>query len=127
MTGMRINHVPNRGRLRRGSFGLLALACGVLAGLPAFADEGVVPKVPDGDSDAAVPTLPPVDRKQSETESRLESLQRQHKDLEFQKRTKQPFTSDRSLRHKLRKNERQQGWEKSEQRRLEYEQLKRSR
>lgn len=95
--------------------------------VPAAAQDGVVPKIPDGDSDAAVPTQPPVGRKESEADARIKALQQQHKDLEFQKRTKQPFTSDRSLRHQLRRNEQRQGWEKSEQRRLEYEQLKRDR
>jgi len=75
---------------------------------------GPAPAMPQRDA--------PADEK---TKSRLEALQRQHEDLEFKKRTKAPFTSERSLRHQLRRNEAQQGWEKSEQRRLEYEQLRR--
>jgi len=56
---------------------------------------------------------------------RLEALKRQHEELDFKKRTKAPFTSERSLRHEMRRNEAQQGWEKSEKRRLEYEQQRR--
>ncbi len=96
---------------------------------PAVAQDGRM--LPDATDDAAkkpeVPSSPSTDRSETEAKSRLDSLQRQHDDLEFKKRTKEPFTSDRSLRHQLRRNEAQQGWEKSEQRRLEYEQLRRER
>jgi len=83
--------------------------------------EGETPMVP-----AETPVAPQPDAPADEkAKSRLEALKRQHQELEFQKRTDAPFTSERSLRHQLRRNEAQQGWQKSEQRRLEYEQLRR--
>jgi len=73
-----------------------------------------------------IPAVPQREADDSEKD-RLETLKRQHDELEFKKRTNAPFSSERSLRHELRRNEAQQGWEKSEQRRLEYEQLRQQR
>jgi len=60
-------------------------------------------------------------RKSEKVDSNLKRLESQHRETEFQKRTGAPFRSERSLRHDLRRNEAQQGWQKSEGRRLDYE------
>jgi hypothetical protein len=117
---MRKTYLSDR-RLRRAVVGLLALAGAAAMHAAAYA-EGETPVAPADETPLAPQREAPADEK---AKSRLEALKRQHEDLEFKKRTKAPFTSDRSLRHQLRRNEAQQGWEKSEQRRLEYEQLRR--
>jgi hypothetical protein len=110
--------------MRRAAIGLLALAGAVAMQATAVYAEGETPVAPADETPAAPQREAPADEK---AKSRLEALQRQHDDLEFQKRTKAPFTSEQSLRHQLRRNEAQQGWQKGEQRRLEYEQLRQER
>lgn len=97
--------------------GLLFLTGAVAIQAPAARAEGDTELKPS--DEAPVAPQPPADEK---AKRRLETLKRQHEELQFQKRTKEPFTSDRSLRHQLRRNEAQQGWQKGEQRRQEYEQ-----
>ena len=97
--------------------GLLFLIGAMAMQAPATRAEGDTELKPSDEAPAT--PQPPADEK---TKRRLETLKRQHEELQFQKRTKEPFTSDRSLRHQLRRNEAQQGWQKGEQRRQEYEQ-----
>jgi hypothetical protein len=118
---MRAKLISYRRRLRYGVVGLVVLAgTAALLATPVRAEGDV-----EGEKAPAQAPAAPQPDADAKAKSKLEALQRQHDDLEFRKRTKAPFTSDRSLRHQLRRNETRQGWEKSEQRRLEYEQLRR--
>ena len=69
----------------------------------------------------SVKTLKEDEREEEKVQSRLKALQREKAETEFRKRTGDPFRSERSLRHDLRRNEAQQGWQKREDRRLDYE------
>ena len=60
-------------------------------------------------------------RAKENAQQHLRTLQQQHNDLEFRKRTIDPFRSKRALRHDLRKNEAQQGWQKYESNRLDFQ------
>ncbi len=53
--------------------------------------------------------------------ARLKALEQQHQQLEFKRRTKAPFRSERDLRHDLKRNDAQQGWQKGENSRLDFE------
>lgn len=117
-----------RRRRGRGAVaGLLLALTAAIAVSPVRADMGAEPEATDAPAGRSIEAPSPDAREAAKSKKRLETLQRQHEELEFKKRTKAPFTSERSLRHQLRRNEAQQGWEKSEQRRLEYEQLRQGR
>ncbi|MGD8809178.1 MAG: hypothetical protein PVG24_06210 [Gammaproteobacteria bacterium] len=118
------------GRGGRHTVAGILLALSVAVALPpavARADMDVDPTSDDERAGRSIEVPPSEVRESSKSKSRLDALRRQHDELQFKKRTKQSFTSDRSLRHQLRRNEERQGWEKSEQRRLEYERLRRDR
>jgi hypothetical protein len=53
--------------------------------------------------------------------ARLKALEQQHQQLEFKKRTGTPFRSERDLRHDLKRNDAQQGWQKGENSRMDFE------
>jgi hypothetical protein len=48
------------------------------------------------------------------------ALEHEQAELDYLKRTKHPFHSDRALRHSLRRNEAEQGWYKDEARQLDF-------
>lgn len=67
------------------------------------------------------------ERARERIDAKQEQLQHERSELKFQKRTKAPFKSQRTLRNELRSNKAQQGWEKRESRRLDYEVRRRQR
>jgi len=112
--------------LESGRYGVLIaslLIAAFMAGtsVPAWADGDIEAEETDETINNAVKSLRQDQREEEKAKSRLDALQRQHRETEFRKRTGAPFTSERSLRHDLRRNEAQQGWQKGESRRLEYE------
>ena len=60
-------------------------------------------------------------REAAKAQDNLKSLQQQHNELEFRKRTVDPFRSKRALRNDLRTNEAQQGWQQREADRLDFQ------
>ena len=96
-----------------------------LLAVPALAQGDVEAEATDEGIGSATEALRGDEREDEKAKGRLKTLQQQHEELEFKKRTKAPFRSERSLRHDLRRNEAQQGWQKREDRRLEYERLRR--
>ena len=103
------------GRLRIAA--LVALAA-LAAGLPAAAE------MPGDESDdiEAGAMLPAPDRGAAErVRERLRRLERARERLDELKRTEHPFHSERSLRHRMRRNEAEQRRLKHERDRLEHE------
>lgn len=98
--------------------GLVAL---LAAPLPALAQGDIEAEATDEQIGRATKALRADEHESEKVKKRLEDLKRQNEDLDFKRRTKAPFRSERSLRHDLRTNEAQQGWQKHEERRLEYE------
>jgi predicted RNase H-like nuclease (RuvC/YqgF family) len=88
---------------------------------PARAEEDIEAQEKDEDINRAVKSLNKKQREDEKVQSRLKALQQQQQETEFRRRTGDPFKSERSLRHDLRRNEAQQGWQKQEDRRLDYE------
>lgn len=101
----------------------MPLAALLLAATPpvAWADTDIEAEETDESINSAVKALRQDQHEEAEVRQKLDRLEQQNRDLQFQKRTGAPFRSERSLRNDLRRNEAQQGWEKSESRRLDYE------
>jgi hypothetical protein len=101
----------------------LLLLSGTFAVIPApvRAEGDVEAERTDENIENSVKSLRKDQREDEKVQSRLKALQRQKEETEFRKRTGDAFRSERSLRHDLRRNEAQQGWQKSEDRRLDYE------
>lgn len=85
------------------------------------ADTDVEAEETDETINKTVKTLRDDQRKSEAATSNLKRLESQNRETQFRKRTGTSFKSNRSLRHDLRRNEAQQGWQKSESRRLDYE------
>lgn len=99
-------------------FGVFA----VLAPLaPARADRDIQAEETDETINNTVKSLNRTERSDEKTRSRLKGLEQQHDELEFRRRTGVPFRSERAIRNDLRRNELDQGWEKREGRRLDFE------
>lgn len=101
-----------------------AFAHGAALTLPAVslrAESDIEAEKTDEAIENAVKSLKGDEREKAKAASRLKALEQQHEALDFRKRTKQPFRSERSLRQDLRRNEAQQGWQKQEDRRLDFE------
>ena len=100
------------------AFGAIAIAGPVAA---AYAESDVQAEATDETIENTVKSINRSERSDEEVRAKLRALQQQHDELEFRRRTGAPFRSERELRHDLRKNEKRQGWQKSEDRRLDYE------
>jgi hypothetical protein len=92
-----------------------------LPAAPVRAESDLEAEETNEDVNRAVKNLQNDERAKANAESRLQTLQQQHNDLQFRKRTVDPFVSKRTLRHDLRTNEAQQGWQKHESNRLDFE------
>jgi hypothetical protein len=94
----------------------------VLAPLaPARADRDIQAEETDETINKTVKSLNRTERGDEKTRSNLKGLEQQHDELEFRRRTGAPFRSERAIRNDLRRNELDQGWEKREGRRLDFE------
>ena len=100
-----------------------ALLCGALvaAAMPVRAESDIEAERTDETIEKTVKTLKNNERSNEKVRTKLKTLEQQHNELEFRRRTGAPFQSERSLRHDLRRNEQQQSWEKREDRRLDYQ------
>lgn len=102
--------------------GLVALA--VLLAVELFPG----PSFADVDDENDVPATTELEKKENDRDLRrkgaIQDRQRRLKSdrqsLKFEKRTKHPFKSERTLRRDIRRNEQRQNWNKSEIRRLEH-------
>jgi len=123
MKVMKANARNRKWSPRVGLSAALPIAALLLAAMPpaARADADIEAEETDETINREVKILRQDKLKEEKARSNLERLQEQHRETDFQKRTKTPFQSERSLRHDLRRNEAQQGWQKSEGRRLDYE------
>ncbi len=97
-------------------------AMAVLAPLaPARADRDIQAEETDETINNTVKSLNNTERSEGKNRVKQKVLEQQHDELEFRRRTGEPFRSQRELRNDLRQNEVRQGWEKSEGSRLDYE------
>lgn len=92
-----------------------------LPATPLRAESDLQAEETDENINRAVKSLKDDEREKAKAQGRLKALQQQHKALELKKRTKPPFRSERDLRHDLKRNDAQQGWQKREANRLEFE------
>ena len=108
---------------RKALFPLLLFgAFAVLAPLaPARAERDIQAEETDETINDTVKSLNRTERSDEKARSRLKGLEQQHDALEFRRRTGAPFRSERAIRNDLRRNELDQGWEKREGRRLDFE------
>jgi septal ring factor EnvC (AmiA/AmiB activator) len=105
---------------------LVALLCGAFAALAvpisaARAESDVQAERTDEGIENTVKSLKRTERSDEKVRTKLKTLEQQHEELEFRRRTGSSRSSERSLRHDLRRNEQQQSWEKREDRRLDYQ------
>jgi septal ring factor EnvC (AmiA/AmiB activator) len=100
--------------------GVLAAALAVPYA-PVRAESDVQAERTDEGIESTVKSLKRTERSDEKVQTKLKTLEQQHEELEFRRRTGSSRSSERSLRHDLRRNEQQQGWEKREGRRLDYE------
>lgn len=87
----------------------------------ARADRDIQAEETDETINNTVKSLNRTERSDEKTRSRLKVLEQRHDALEFRRRTGASFRSERAIRNDLNRNELQQGWEKREGRRLDYE------
>jgi hypothetical protein len=100
---------------------LLHMAALTVPAAPLRAESDLQAEETDETINKEVQTLRPDQRLDSKARARLKALEQEHQQLEFNKRTKAPFRSERDLRHDLKRNDAQQGWEKGENSRLDFE------
>ena len=105
---------------------LVALLCGAFGALAlpiaaARAESDVQAERTDEGIENTVKSLKRTERSDEKVRTKLKTLEQQHEELEFRRRTGSSRSSERSLRHDLRRNEQQQSWEKREDRRLDYQ------
>lgn len=101
---------------------LLFGASAILAPMaPARAERDIQAEQTDETINNTVKSLNRTERSDEKARTRQKVLEQQHDELEFRRRTGAPFRSERAIRNDLNRNELQQGWEKREGRRLDYE------
>lgn len=101
---------------------LLFGASAILAPMaPARAERDIQAEQTDETINDTVKSLNRTERNDEKARTRQKVLEQQHDELEFRRRTGAPFRSERAIRNDLNRNELQQGWEKREGRRLDYE------
>lgn len=100
---------------------LLHIAVLTLPAAPVHAESDLEAEETDETINKEVQSLRKDQREDAQARARLKALEQQHQQLEFKKRTKAPFRSERDLRHDLKRNDAQQGWQKGEHNRLDFE------